>query len=108
MQGKLVPQDPTDKPAFILLEKIKVEKDRLIKEKRIRKDELLPLIKANEEPFSLPNMWGWAYLGQISIMVHYGYTASANHAVKEIRLLRITDIQNSRVIGKMFQDVKLM
>ena len=38
IQGKLVPQDPNDEPAFFLLEKIRAEKERLVKEKKIKKD----------------------------------------------------------------------
>ena len=96
-QGKLVPQDPTNEPASVLLAQIKSQKERLIKEKKIRKDDPLPLVREEEKPFNLPNTWEWAYLDQVSNTIHYGYTASANPTFKEVRLLRITDIQNSRV-----------
>ncbi len=52
VQGKLVPQDPTDEPASVLLEKIKSEKEWLVKEKKIRKSEPLPPI--GDVPFELP------------------------------------------------------
>lgn len=59
MQGKLVTQDPSDEPASILLEKIKAEKERLIKEKKIKKDKPLPPIKVDEIPFEIPENWVW-------------------------------------------------
>ena len=43
VQGKLVPQDPKDEPASVLLEKIKAEKERLVKEKKIKKTKLLAI-----------------------------------------------------------------
>lgn len=42
MRGKLVPQDPSDEPASVLLEKIKAEKEELVKEKKIKKTKPLP------------------------------------------------------------------
>ncbi len=59
IQGKLVPQDPNDEPASILLEKIKAKKEKLIKEKKIRKEKPLPEIKEEEIPYELPKGWEW-------------------------------------------------
>lgn len=106
VQGKLVPQDSNDEPASVLLERIRKEKKRLIKDGKIEKSKKLPQIKADEIPFELPDGWEWVYLEQISNAVHYGYTASANHELKDVRLLRITDIQNNRVYWKTVQDTK--
>lgn len=65
VQGKLVPQDPNDEPASILLEKIKKEKERLIKEGKIKKEKPLPPIKDDEIPYELPKGWEWVRLGEI-------------------------------------------
>ena len=97
VRGKLVPQDANDEPAAVLLERIKKEKERLVKEGKVSKLESLPAIKDDETPFDLPISWEWVYLGQISYTIHYGYTASANQNLTEVRLLRITDIQNNKV-----------
>ena len=97
VQGKLVPQDSYDVSASILLAKIKNEKEQLVKEKKIKKSIPIAAVESNETPYDLPNNWIWVNLDQISNMVHYGYTASANHNLKEIRLLRITDIQKNKV-----------
>ena len=65
MRGKLVKQDPNDEPASVLLEKIKVEKQELIKEKKIKKTKPLPPITDDEKPFDIPDSWEWVRLGEI-------------------------------------------
>ena len=59
MQGKLVPQDPNDEPASELLKRIKAEKARLIKEKKLKPGKELPPIKPEEIPFPIPENWVW-------------------------------------------------
>lgn len=97
VQGKLAPQDPSDEPASALLERIRAEKARLVKDGKIRKEKPLAEIAENEKPFVLPARWEWVRLGQIASRVQYGYTASADHSVLSPKLLRITDIQNDQV-----------
>nr|WP_254258908.1 restriction endonuclease subunit S [Lactobacillus helveticus] len=65
MRGKLVKQDPNDEPASVLLEKIKAEKQELIKEKKIKKTKSLPPITDGEKPFDIPDSWEWVRLGEI-------------------------------------------
>ena len=67
VQGKLVPQDPADEPAGVLLQKIRVEKDRLIAEGKIRRDKPLAEIAEEEKPFGLPQGWEWVRFGDASI-----------------------------------------
>ena len=70
IHGKLVPQDPNDKPASVLLERIKAEKERLIKEGKIKKSK--KSTKASDTPhyenvpFEVPSSWVWTTLGEIS------------------------------------------
>lgn len=97
VQGKLVPQDPKNEPASALLKKIRVEKDRLIAEGKIKRDKPLAEIAEEEKPFRLPSGWEWVRVGQIAARVQYGFTASADHSVAQPKLLRITDIQNDQV-----------
>ncbi|AFL83664.1 restriction endonuclease S subunit [Belliella baltica DSM 15883] len=66
MQGKLVEQDPNDEPASSLLERINAEKERLIKEKKIKKEKEPPAILEEEIPFDIPEKWAWCRLGSIS------------------------------------------
>ena len=95
IKGKLIPQDPNDESASALLKKIKAEKEKLVEKKNIRK-ESFPIITAEEEPYQPPEGWIWVRLGEISDNIHYGFNASAK-LDKDIKLLRITDIQNNRV-----------
>jgi len=59
VMGKLVPQNPNDEPASVLLEKIVVEKSQLIKEGKIKKQKPLSEISEDEKPFDLPDGWEW-------------------------------------------------
>ncbi len=65
MQGKLVPQSPSDKPASELLKEIKTEKEKLIKEGKIKTQKELPPIKPEEIPYEIPETWEWVRLGEI-------------------------------------------
>ena len=84
VQGKLVPQDPNDEPASVLLERIRAEKEQLIKEKKIKQEknpsvifrgaDNLPYEKvgknepvciADEVPFEIPDSWEWVRLGTV-------------------------------------------
>ena len=65
MRGKLVEQDPHDEPASVLLEKIKAEKEQLVKEGKIKKSKPLPPITDEEKPFDIPDSWEWGRLGDI-------------------------------------------
>jgi len=60
VQGKLVPQDPTDGPASELLKRIKAEKA-----KSGKKEKPLPPIKPEEIPFEIPENWVWCRLGDL-------------------------------------------
>ena len=68
IRGELVPQDPTDEPASVLLEHIRAEKEQLIKDKKLKRDK-----KDNEPidevPFELPEGWEWCRLGEIQQVV---------------------------------------
>lgn len=97
VQGKLVPQDPEDESASVLLKKIKVEKEKLIKEGKIKTQKPLPPVTPDDLPYELPKEWEWVRLGKISTNIHYGYTASAMPTVRDVRFLRITDIQDDHV-----------
>jgi len=68
VQGKLVPQDPQDEPAAVLLERIAAEKARLVAEKIIRKSKPVPLIELDEIPYELPAGWEWLRLVEAGII----------------------------------------
>ena len=66
MCGKLVPQNPTDEPASVLLDKIKKEKEQLIKDKKIKKEKPLPEISKEEISYKIPDSWEWVSIRDIS------------------------------------------
>lgn len=66
VQGKLVEQNPKDEPASELLKKIKDEKEKLIADKKLKKEKELPPIKPEEIPFEIPEGWVWCRLGEIT------------------------------------------
>ena len=97
IHGKLVPQDPNDEPASVLLERIRAEKERLIKEGKIKKSKKAKAVCDKPHyPFELPKGWVWTMVGEISKSILYGVSESAK-SEGEYKLLRITDIQNNAV-----------
>ncbi len=101
IHGKLVPQDPNDEPASVLLERIKAEKERLIKEGKIKRPKRSKAAcdkphYENEVPFEVPESWEWTTIGEISSSILYGVSESAKET-GQYKLLRITDIQNNKV-----------
>ena len=76
VQGKLVPQDPADEPASVLLQKIRAEKDRLIAEGKIKRDKPLAEIGEEETPFALPVGWAFSRLGDLLLSIRSGGTPS--------------------------------
>lgn len=117
IQGQLVSQDEGDEPAAVLLEKIRVEKQELIKNKTIKKDKNASYITSHttpyrqytehfadgstndithQIPFEIPENWAWCRLGEVSSLIQYGVSKSAKPMGK-YKLLRITDIQENNV-----------
>ena len=69
VRGLLVPQDPADEPASVLLQKIRAEKDRLIAAGQIKRDKPLPPITDEEKPFALPVGWEWVRWANIAMKI---------------------------------------
>ncbi len=66
MQGRLVRQEPGDEPAAKLVERIRKEKERLVKEGKIKKEKPHEQVHTDEVPFILPNQWRWCRFGEIA------------------------------------------
>ena len=100
IHGKLVPQDPNDEPASVLLERIKAEKEDLIKEGKIKRSKKSAKTSDTPHyenvPFEIPSSWVWATVNDISKSILYGVSESAKSEGK-YKLLRITDIQDNQV-----------
>lgn len=93
VRGLLVPQDPNDEPASVLLQKIRAEKDRLIAEGKIKRDKLLPQVDEGEKPFAVPSTWEWVRLGQIADSRLGKMLDKAKNSGKRYPYLRNTNVQ---------------
>ena len=100
IRGELVPQDPTDEPASALLERIRAEKEQLIKDKKLKRDK-----KDNEPidevPFELPEGWVWCRLGEIC-EIKGGKRLPKNSSFSDTPTnhiyIRVADMKNSTVL----------
>lgn len=107
VEGKLTAQWRKDNPELIsgenhaarLLEKIKSEKERLVKEGRIKKQKPLPPITNEEKPFDLPEGWVWCKLGEICDFITKGTTPATNELKPEgdIPYLKVYNIVNQKI-----------
>ena len=88
VMGKLVPQNPNDEPASVLLEKIAKEKAQLIKDKKINKQKILPMVKDEEKYCVLPTQWKWVRLGDVLQLIS-DYHANGSYEIlkKNVELL---------------------
>lgn len=102
VQGKLVPQNPDDKPASELLKCIDQEKIQLIKEGKIKKEKPLPLIAKDEIPFDLPEGWVWCRVGNIAHQVTSGSREWAKYySTSGAKFIRMGNLSRSHYRLKM-------
>ena len=112
IQGKLVPQNPNDEPASVLLDKIRQEKERLIKEKKIKRDKNASIIYRGEDnsyyekllatgevkcideevPFEIPASWSWARLTHVTYLIEDCPHSTAKDEGKGYPLVRTPNI----------------
>ena len=114
VQGKLVPQDPVDEPASVLLERIRAEREQLIKAGKIKSDkhesvifrrdnshyEKLDGIERridDEIPFDIPESWAWTSVGEVCSNIQYGSSQKSSSTGK-IAVLRMGNLQNGRIV----------
>ena len=98
IEGRLVPQDPNDEPASVLLAKIRQEKEQLVKAGKLKKKDLVVNpISEDEIPFEIPNTWEWVRLGSL-VSNQTGLAYNKGDLEKKvdnpIRVLRGGNIQN--------------
>jgi type I restriction enzyme S subunit len=97
VQGKLVPQDPADEPAAVLLERIKAEKERLVREKKLKKEAPLPPISAEEIPYELPEGWVWCRLGEVCNLITDGTHHTPTYVDQGVPFLSVKDINKGSI-----------
>ncbi|MFN6368041.1 MAG: restriction endonuclease subunit S [Aphanizomenon sp.] len=103
VMGKLVPQNANDEPAAVLLERIKKEKERLVKEGKIKKEKSLPAIKDDEIPFDLPIGWEWVRLGELAKVIEYGTSEKSSELRDDVPVFRMNNVQEGKII---FENLK--
>lgn len=94
MRGKLVKQDPNDEPASVLLEKIKAEKAKLVKEGKIKKSKALPEITDDEKPFDIPDSWEWVHVKDVTTIGNFNSISPKNINQGE-NLIELADIESN-------------
>jgi len=98
IEGRLVPQDPNDEPASELLERIREEKKRLVKEGKLKKKDLEETpISEDEKPFEIPESWEWVRLNNIIFPPKYG-TSNKSSLQGEVPVLRMGNIQDGEIV----------
>ncbi|HGF7519852.1 TPA: restriction endonuclease subunit S [Vibrio cholerae] len=95
VRGKLVPQDPNDEPASLLLERIASEKTELVKQKQLKKLKPLPAITDEEKPFALPLGWEWVQVGNVCTFVNGFAFKSSSFQEIGVGVVKIGDISSS-------------
>lgn len=98
IEGRLVPQDPNDEPASVLLQKIREEKEQLVKAGKLKKKDLeVKLISDDEIPFDVPKGWEWSRLSGIALDSAdgpFGSNLKSEHYTtrKEVRIIQLSNI----------------
>ncbi|UVV60442.1 restriction endonuclease subunit S [Bacteroides thetaiotaomicron] len=108
IHGKLVPQDPNDEPASVLLERIKAEKERLIKEGKIKRSKKSAKTSDTPHyenvPFEIPNSWVWTTIEEICSKIGSGSTPrGSNYSANGILFFRSQNVYNDRLV---YDDIK--
>ena len=108
IRGKLVPQDPNHEPASVLLERIKAEKERLIKEGKIKRSKKRTKTSDTPHyenvPFEIPDNWVWTTIEEICSKIGSGSTPKgSNYSVKGIPFFRSQNVYNDKLV---YDDIK--
>ena len=97
IQGKLVEQRSEEGTAEELFAQIQEEKQRLIAEKKIKKEKPLPEITDDEKPFDIPESWIWVSVGNVCTNIQYGSSQKSSISGK-VAVLRMGNIQDGKLI----------
>ena len=98
IQGKLVEQRPEEGTAEELFAQIQEEKQRLIAEKKIKKEKPLPEITEDEKPFDIPESWKWIHLGELVRVIGGVSYKKGDVSSRGTRILRGGNIQAMKII----------
>ena len=113
IRGKLVPQDPNDEPASVLLERIKAEKEQLIKEGKIKRSKKTATTSDSRHyPFELPSGWVWCRLGEINDIARGGSPRPIKNYITDdpngVNWIKIGDTtKNSKYIETVKEKIRI-
>ncbi len=95
ISGRLVPQDPNDEPASVLLDKIRKEKAQLVKEGKLKKKDLIETpITDDEKPFAIPDSWEWVRFSHIYWQLTDGTHSTPKYTTSGIPFLSVKDMSS--------------
>ena len=98
IEGRLVPQDPNDEPASVLLERIREEKRRLVKEGKLKKKDLIETPITEEEiPFEIPESWEWVRFSNIYWQLTDGTHSTPKYTMSGIPFLSVKDMSSGKL-----------
>ena len=97
IQGKLVEQRPEEGTAQELYAQIQAEKQRLIKEGKIKKEKPLPEITEEEKPFEIPEGWMWVRLGSVLYKLTDGTHSTPKYTTDGVPFLSVKDISSGKL-----------
>ena len=99
IRGKLVPQDPNDEPASVLLERIRAEKERLVKEGKIKRSKKSASDDEIEAPFEIPESWEWCNITEITSKITDGtHNSPPNSSNGIYKYITAKNIKSSGII----------
>ena len=99
IRGKLVPQDPNDEPASVLLERIRAEKERLVKEGKIKRSKKSASDDEIEAPFEIPESWEWCNITEITSKITDGtHNSPPNSSNGTYKYITAKNIKSSGII----------
>jgi len=108
VQGRLVPQDPADEPASVLLERIQKEKARLVREKTIKKSKPLPPVDADEVPHRIPLNWEWGHISDFFISLPISKYKIRNSEISDSGRYPVIDQSKDFIAGYYNDSSKLV
>ena len=100
IHGKLVPQDPNDEPASVLLERIRAEKERLVKEGKIKKSKAAKTSDTphyENVPFEVPSSWVWCKLGDIAYVASGSTPSKESFVANGIPYIKMYNLRNQKI-----------
>lgn len=103
VMGRLVSQAPNDPPASELLKQIEAEKQRLVKEKKVKRPKPVSSISQDDEPFQIPDNWRWVRIAELAESIDYGTSQKTCDDSSLVPVYRMGNIVDGQLIDEGFK-----